>query len=205
MNAEMWKELKQSYMFKPPVLVFSFFKPKIKTLSERMKPYKNYSSAACLLEVKDLILPFVFKMWHKAAIPKLFWYRIPQKPPKYTTAKCHAGVEGETATSIFSLPPKTINKKPRLSHHINTVIKARCYMLFPLQQMHALKCNFWQIAMWTSQESAFKTLTRTPCLQTAGSAHWALITAVAAGLSFLLILSVLKIYITLKLQRPKPM
>lgn len=51
------------------------------------------------------------------------------------------GVEGEPTTSIFpSL--KTINKKPRLSHHINTEIKARCYMLFPLQQMHALKCNF---------------------------------------------------------------
>lgn len=28
MNAEMWKEVKQSYMFKPLVLVFSFFQVK---------------------------------------------------------------------------------------------------------------------------------------------------------------------------------
>lgn len=52
------------------------------------------------------------------------------------------GVKGETTTSLFSLLPNTTEKKPRLSYHINSVIKARCYMLFPLPQMHVLKCNF---------------------------------------------------------------
>lgn len=52
------------------------------------------------------------------------------------------GNQLQVSNKYLSLPLKTINKKPRLSHHTNTEIKARCYKLFPLQQMHALKCNF---------------------------------------------------------------
>lgn len=45
---------------------FLFFQAKDQdSLSERMKTDKNYSPAACLLQVKILILLFVFKFWHK--------------------------------------------------------------------------------------------------------------------------------------------
>lgn len=152
-------------MFKP-VLVFFFFKPKIKTLFQREQKLTRTTALQHVNSQLKISSYFLFsKSGTKWAfrIQKLFWCRIPQKTRNYTTAKCHARDGWGTNYKYLSLPLKTINKKPRLSHYIKTEIKARCYTLFPLQQMHALKCNFWQIAKCTSQEPAFKIFTRTPC------------------------------------------
>lgn len=105
----MWKEVKQSYMFRTSVSVSSFFQAKDQdSLSERTKASKNQRSAACLLAGKDLFLLFVFKIWHEAGFqnPKTFLIKNTQRNSKVYKSQmsCQGWKGNQRQVSLLSLP-----------------------------------------------------------------------------------------------------